>query len=233
MIGGGASRAEKRFNASVKLAAEKLQAAITSGQIVPGERLLEARLATLLKAEPVALREALHNLETEGYVTFSDNDESFVSKPAPAEIEDYYTIAGVLEGLAVRRAVPRAGPEEIERLRALHQLLRDAGQKRDLDRYFDANRSFHRFIAGLARSPRLYRMIEALRGEIQKTRVIALGAPQRLDYSMREHDQILDAFLKRNPELGESTMVRHMNNHKDTLLRAFEATKGDADEQSK
>lgn len=232
MIGSSTNRTEKRFAAAVKLAADKLREEIIAGRYAPGQSLVEETLAHLLKTGSVVLREALRALEAEGYATFGADNEATVSKPSRGEIEDCYAIAGVLEGLAVRLAVARAQPEEIERLRELHQLLKDASQKRDVDRYFDVNASFHRFIAQLARSQRLGRMIEGLRREIQKTRVLALGVAERLDYSMREHDQILDAFLKKNPELAESTMVRHMNNHKETLLRAFKSTKGDDDERS-
>ena len=232
MIGSSTDRTEKRFAAAVKLAADKLKEAIIAGRFAPGQPLIEEQLATLLKTGPVVLREALGTLEAAGYATFSADNEAAVSRPTRGEIEDCFAIGGALEGLAVRRAVARAQPEEIERLRELHQALKDASQKRDMDRYFDANASFHRFIAQLASSQRLGRLIDGLRREIQKTRVLALRATERLDYSMREHDQILDAFLKKNPELAESTMVRHMNNQKETLLRACEATKGDADERS-
>jgi DNA-binding FadR family transcriptional regulator len=43
---------------------------------------------------------------------------------------------------------------------------------------------------------------------------------------MREHDQILDAFLKKNPELAASAMARHLNNQMEMLKNASEATKG-------
>jgi DNA-binding GntR family transcriptional regulator len=107
-------------------------------------------------------------------------------------------------------------------LRELHQLLKEACQKRDLTRYFDANSSFHRFIAEIARNERLYRLIDQLRQEIQKTRILSLHLPQRLDYSMREHDQIMDAFLKKNSQLAESTMVRHLNNQMEMLRKALD-----------
>ncbi|MET0690971.1 MAG: FCD domain-containing protein, partial [Candidatus Binatia bacterium] len=66
-----------------------------------------------------------------------------------------------------------------------------------------------------------------LRQDIQKTRILALRSPQRVDYSMREHDQILDAFLKDNPALAESTMVRHLKNQMETLQKTLETTKGE------
>jgi DNA-binding GntR family transcriptional regulator len=39
---------------------------------------------------------------------------------------------------------------------------------------------------------------------------------------MREHDQILDAFLKKNPELAESTVMKHLNNQMNALKQALE-----------
>ncbi len=86
--------------------------------------------------------------------------------------------------------------------------------------------SFIGFIADIARNERLYRLLEQLRQELQKTRTLSLRLPQRLDYSMREHDQILDAFLKKNPELAASAMARHLNNQMEMLKNASEATKG-------
>jgi DNA-binding GntR family transcriptional regulator len=222
MIGGGASRTEKKFKSLTKLLTEKLREAIVNGKFAPGERLSEESLAASLHVGRVALREALRSLEAEGYVTFLPNNEVLVSKPTCEDVRDYYTIASVLEGLAARLAVEKAQPEEIARLRELHQTLKEACQKRDLARYFDANSNFHRFIAEIAGNERLYRLVDQLRQEIQKTRILSLRLPQRLDYSMREHDQILDAFLKRNPQLAESTMVRHLNNQMETLRKALD-----------
>lgn len=226
ILGGGVSRAEKRFKSATKLLIAKLRDAIVSGKLVPGEALGEDRLAGSLKVGPVALRQALRELESEGYVTFRPNNDVVVSNPTREEIEDHFTIAGALEGLAARLAVARAKPEEIERLRQLHQALKDACQKRDLLSYFEARSEFHRLIAEIARNERLYRLIDQLRQELQKTRPLSLRQPQRLDYSMREHDQIMDAFLKKNPELASSAMVRHLNNQMESLIRAGEFKKG-------
>ena len=223
ILGRAAGRAEKRFKSLTKSLIEKLTAAIVSGKFAPGESLSESALAAAFKVEPIPLREALRVLETQGYVTFKPADAVIVSKPTREEIEDSYTIAGALEGLAVRRAVEKASPQDVERLRELHHALKEACHKHDFIAYFDANSNFHRFIADLARNERLYRLIEQLRREIQKTRILLLRTPQRLDYSMREHDQIMDAFLKKNPALAESTMVRHMQNQMESLRKLTDA----------
>jgi len=221
MIGRGDERAEKRFRSLTRLIAEQLEQAITSGKLQPGEKLSEDSLMSSLGIGRVPLREALRRLESDGYVTFLSNDQVVVSKPTVDEVEDYYTIASVLEGLAARLAVARARPEDVERLRELHQHLRQACRAKDAAAYFEANSRFHRFIAQLAGNERLYRMVDQMRQEMRKTRIIALHLPQRLDYSMREHDQIMDAFLKRNPELAEAAVIKHLNHHMEALKQAL------------
>jgi DNA-binding GntR family transcriptional regulator len=68
-----------------------------------------------------------------------------------------------LEGLAAQLAVQRrANEEEITRMRELHQLLREAYQKRDLERYFEANSSFHRFIDEVTGIGCLYHLIRRI-----------------------------------------------------------------------
>ena len=206
------SRAEKKFRSLTKLIAEELRGAILSGRMPAGERLSEEKLAASLKVSRVPLREALRRLEAQGYVTFASHSEIIISKPTVDEVEDYYAIAGVLEGLAARLAVERGTAEEISRLRELHQVLKEAYRNNDLQGYFDANSRFHGYIAEMARNERLYGLIHQLRQAIQKTRILALHLPQRLDYSMREHDQLLDAFLKKNAELAQAVVLRHLNN---------------------
>jgi DNA-binding GntR family transcriptional regulator len=221
----GSNRTEKKFRSSVEDTAAEIRKTILQGKILPGEPLSEEKLMASLRASRVVLREALRALEAQGYVTFLPNNNVVASNPTREDVHDYYTIAGVLEGLAARLAVERAHPEEIARLRELHQRLRDACHKRDLLQYFDANSNFHRFIAELSHNERLYQLIEELRREIQKTRLLSLNMPQRLDYSMREHDQIMDAFLKKNPQLAESMMVQHLNNHMKALGKTLDSNR--------
>ena len=107
----------------------------------------------------------------------------------------------------------------------MRRLLDRAGRLRELF----SHKSVPRRVAVIdsARNERLYRLIDQLRQDIQKTRILALRLPERLDYSMREHDQILDAFLKKNSQLAESAMVRHLTNHMKTLQKALDNLKGE------
>lgn len=224
ILRGRASRADKKFKSLTKLLVEKLKEAIAQGKLAPGEPLAETKLAASLKVGPAALREALRKLESQGFVTFRPDNEVVVSKPSREEIEDHYAIAGALEGLAARLAVERGRPGEVERLRELHQTLKEACAQRDGSRFFDVRNEFHRLIADMARNERLYRLIDQLRQDLQKTRPLSLRLAHRLESSMRDHDQILDAFLKKNPELAAAAMARHLT-HQVEMLKD-EAGKG-------
>jgi len=217
------NRVEKQLRSITKLIAEKLREAIVAGKMAPGERFAEDKLAASFKVSRVPLRDALRRLEAEGYVNFLSHGEIAISKPTVDEVEDLYAIAGALEGLAARLAAERASAEEIARLRELHRSLKEAYQRKDLQRYFDINGKFHNFIAEIARNERLYRLVGEMRQEIRKTRILALQLPQRLDFSMREHDQLLDAFLKRNPALAESVVLKHLANQMSAIKNLLQA----------
>lgn len=218
ILGKRVARAEKRHKLLTRLLVDKLKEAIAKGNLSPGELLDETELAVSLKAGQPALREALRALDDEGFVTFRPDNGVIVSKPSRQEIEDHCAIAGALEALAARLAAERAQPGEIERLRELHQALREACQQRDVGRYCGARDDFHRLIADMARNERLYRLLDKVWRDLQKTRPLLLRLPQRLDASMRDHDQILDAIVRRNPELAAAAVSRHLNNQV-TLLK--------------
>ena len=203
---------EKQFHSMIKLVADELRDAIAAGKIAPGSRLAEGQLALSLKVGRVPLRDALRRLESEGYITAISHGQFMVSQLTLEDAEEYYSIAGSLEGLAARLAVERGSAEELARLRDLHRRLKLAYREKNLEQYFEANRQFHRFIAQMSRNDRLYQLISEMRRGLRKARLLALQLPQRADYSMREHDQILDAFLKRNPDLAESTVLKHLAN---------------------
>jgi DNA-binding GntR family transcriptional regulator len=75
------------------------QEAIITGKFTPGERLSEETLSASLHVGRWRCGK-LRSLETEGYVTFLPNNEVAVSKPTREDVQDYHTIASVLEGLA-------------------------------------------------------------------------------------------------------------------------------------
>ncbi|MFQ5896095.1 MAG: GntR family transcriptional regulator, partial [Nitrospinota bacterium] len=177
---------------------ESIKDAILRGAFKPGDKLVESALTASLNVSRTPLREAFRELAAEGYLTLVPHRGAYVSRLTADEVRDIYTITSALEGLAVRLATPRMDEAALRQLKALHGELRRAHRARDIDLYYAANRTYHRFISQQSGNGRLVNMIEGLRRQILKTRVLSLSVQGRLDASMREHEEILDAVLARD-----------------------------------
>ena len=127
------------------------------------------------------------------------------------EVLDIYAITSVLEGLATRLATPnlREGRAN-ETLHAFFEQLKRHHERGEVDEYWAANRDFHRHITSACENSRLQGLIGNLRQQIMKTRVVTLHAPGRLEGSMAEHEDILDAILDGDARAAERLVIRHL-----------------------
>jgi len=84
--------------------AETLREAILSGSVQEGQRLIERKLATELGASLTAVREALIELEMEGFITKRRNAATYVTKLSAADVRKIYDVRRILEGFAFEQA---------------------------------------------------------------------------------------------------------------------------------
>ena len=134
-----------------------------------------------------------------------------MSQLSEEEVRNIYMITSVLEGLATRLATPhlQEGPKRGKLLK-LYEELKNHHKARDVDAYWAVNRNFHRFITQASDNRQLENLIDNLRRQILKTRVITLSYPGRLDASMAEHEEILDAIMKGDARRAESLVINHL-----------------------
>ena len=157
------------------------------------------------------LREAFRELAAEGYITVVPRKGAHVSRLSEDEVLDIYAITSVLEGLATRLATPhlREGGAN-ERLQHFFDRLKRHHERGEVDAYWAANRDFHRHIASACGNSRLQALIDNLRQQIMKTRVVTLHAPGRLDGSMAEHAEILRTILAGEARTAERLVIEHL-----------------------
>jgi DNA-binding GntR family transcriptional regulator len=96
--------------------AHEIREAILNGLLRTGERLVERKLATELGASLTAVREALIELEAEGFVSKKPNSATHVTKLSWPETERIFAVRRVLEGFAVEKACQLAAPEQLQLL---------------------------------------------------------------------------------------------------------------------
>ena len=94
----------------------RLRQAIITGDLSPTSRLIEPELARQLNVSRTPLREAIRQLEAEGFVTTVPRVGCFVSEITPQDAADVYAIRTVIEGLAARQAAENPDPAKREAL---------------------------------------------------------------------------------------------------------------------
>ena len=106
---------------------EKLKTAILTGTLREGDRLVERQLAAQFQTSLTAVREALIQLETEGFVSKKPNAATHVTKLSMEAAEKIFAVRRILEVFAVEEAARLASPEQVQRLEAAYlELLHTA-----------------------------------------------------------------------------------------------------------
>jgi len=186
----------------------RLRAAIVAGDLPPKSRLMEPELAKRLSVSRTPLREAIRQLEAEGFLTTIPRVGTFVAEVTPRDLEDIYAIRAVLEGLAARQAAENPDPAKAAPLGAI---LAELAQKTaDYRVYHEAAGRFHDVVFDLSGNQRLQAMYHTLTHQVARLRTLSLAVSRRPEVSLREHRRIAAAILRgRGPE-AERLMRSHI-----------------------
>ena len=183
-----------------EVAYQQVRDAILSGALAAGQSLGQEEIASRIGTSRVPLREALQRLEAEGLVMLRPRRGYVVTSLDPEEIQDIFDIRMMLEERAGYLATLKATDEdvrEVERLlRAMDGLsVRDADEAR---RFAEANRAFHERLYAASGKVQLCRLMTTLRANVERYIRIGAQIAGNLARVRREHQQIFDAFKRRD-----------------------------------
>jgi len=201
---------------------ENLRQAIVRGDISPGARLVENRIAEAMGISRTPVREAIHKLEREGLLRKLPRGGFTVVSLSREEIEETIGIRCALESYAVRLAAMNHKKEELaplERKIDEFQKYLDEGRMDVLPRI---NTEFHNLLYGLCRSPKLIKMISDLRDQIYRARRIILNVEPMAKVSNRDHRRMLNAIRRRDTEKAESLVREHILRGKEIVRREMD-----------
>lgn len=182
------------FRSLASAVAGQLREAIIAGRLKPGERLVEQKLAGLLGTSQPTVREALKELEYQGFVRKTPNKASYVTQ---LEEEDFGKILQVriaLEVLAIEEAARRMTPEAAENLERAVQEMATAAEIVDKARFHRADLQFHTTIWELAGNEYLVRALERV---IFTLFAFVLLGQEKSDFlsAVQQHRDILKGLL--------------------------------------
>ncbi len=175
-------------------------------------RLDEKRLAAELGVSRTPVREALARLEHEGLVEIIPRRGVRVVRKSKAEIVEMIIAWAALESMAARLATERAPDDEIAGLRNLFSEFDDGELRSHLDEYSAANLRFHQRIIELGHSQLIADMADDLLVHVRAIRRHTIGDADRVERSIVDHMQIIEALEARDTELAETLVRDHALN---------------------
>jgi len=200
---------------------ERLKQAIIQGDLGPGSRVVESRLAGVLGISRTPVREAIHKLEREGLLRQDANRGFFVEGLGRSDIEETFGIRSVLESYAARLAAVRHEEGELQPLEAKLKAYQEHLDEGDLGSLPQINTEFHDLLYGLSRSPRLIKMINDLRDHIYRYRVVILKVREMAELSHADHRHMLAAMKHRDADEVERLVKDHLLRGQEIVLKEF------------
>jgi DNA-binding GntR family transcriptional regulator len=192
----------------VEAIVQRLRALIVSGDVRPGDRLVEERLTEMLGVSRPPLREALRILQRDGLVT-SLPRRGFIVVPITAgDVREIYSLRFALERLAVELGVPVQDPSRLEPMRDALDDMQRAVENEDDDAILAANSRFHLALVGLAGHSRLLATYEGLRLQLELCMAYNLKFREQL-YGDRADVHPRHAKLLASIESGDREAVLH------------------------
>lgn len=205
---------------------DTMRAAIVDGTFRPGERLVERKLCDLLGVSRTSVREALRQLEAEGFVECAPYRGPSVTLLTADQVRQIYEMRGALEGLAARLFVERASAEEVAALSAAVETIANAYRGNNGVAQRKAVELFYELLLRGAKNTMLLEAVAAQRARLAWLRAISLSRRERGRTSLAEKRQIVRAIRARNADLARALSEKHVSN----ALAAVLGLMGDGDD---
>jgi DNA-binding GntR family transcriptional regulator len=192
---------------------ENLKSRIIKNLISPGEPLSEGVLSKELKISKTPIREALQQLEKEGFIESVPAKGAFVSMISIQDIRELFEIREVLECEVIRRAALKADPQKVEAIRDKF-VSSESDSKKASAGHFKSGDEVHAFIFETFGNKRLKEIYRRLQDHIVRSRIHFFNqSPSgRSEEAFKEHLEILDALKARDPVRAEKAVRDHLQN---------------------
>jgi DNA-binding GntR family transcriptional regulator len=187
-----------------------LHAAIVSGELSPGERLIEEELAERLGRSRGAVREAILRLGHEGLVVRERNRGARVRRFTVAEAVEILEARAALESLAAGYAAVRRTEAQARELETLVEDMERLHQADELLAASERNALMHRRILDISGHRIAQDICARLNSQMVRFQFRTVLEPGRAQRSLAEHERIVEAITAGDREGAEDAMREHL-----------------------
>ena len=189
-----------------------LREAIIMGELKPGERLMEVQLSQKMGVSRTPVREAIRKLELEGFVNMVPRKGAEVAKLSVKDIMDVLEVRASLDGLATSLAASRITDEEIKELKHVLTQFENYVEKDNLQGVIKKDVEFHEVIYSASKNDKLIQILNNLREQVYRFRVIYLKDFSSTKEVVKEHSEIYDAIINKDSIGAREAAERHIRN---------------------
>lgn len=186
---------------------EQLFDAILRGDLAPGARIVEGKLARQLSVSQSTLREALQELQHQGLLTKAERIGNFVTELTVKDMEDIYVVRRELEPIAAALAHQRMTAEDYRQLTQILGEMRLASERKEYLQVLKLDMSFHQLIWQLSGNRGVERALNAVCPPLFAYYMIRMSSGDLYDFEKdhREHSTLLAALKKGGPKEVRNT----------------------------
>lgn len=193
------------------LTEKRLREAIARGDVVPGQRLVEADLMQMYGVTRGSVRLALDALIAEGLVERVPNRGARVRRVSTEEAVAITECRMALESLIARKAAERATDRQIATLRAHGRRMEQALEDADLAKYSSLIEQLYGLVHETGRQPVAADLVARLQAQIVRHQFQLSLRPGRPQRSLRELLALVEAIADRRPDRAEAATVAHFH----------------------
>lgn len=209
-----------------------LRKAIITGELPPGERLMETQLGEKLGVSRTPIREAIRKLELEGLVVMVPRKGAQVAQFTQKDIKDVLEVRASLEALAARLACERMDERSFLRLQLVITEYEYAAKEKDIETMINKDVEFHEIIFNATHNDKLVQMFGNLGEQVHRFRIAYLKNMEQSMAVHREHTEILQALRDRDPERAAQLATTHIETQCVTIIKYLQSKQEKKNEEN-
>jgi DNA-binding GntR family transcriptional regulator len=195
------------YNALSNSIAEHITKQIITGDLKPGEKLVEHSYAEEYGTSRAPVREAIYLLATEGLVERIPRKGAVVKEYTENEIYDLLEIRNMLENMAMDR-IKKIGTDSglLQEMNQLHEKMKTV---EDVHAYTQLNHSFHMCLIKMSKSEIIKDMYSRLGWPLIRVQSLSFTNKGKIEKSITEHEIIIDLLSKQDMEELSIVLLKH------------------------
>jgi len=199
---------------------EQILSAIVTGQIAPGDRLIQEKIASEINISRTPVREALLRLEQEGVLEMQGRKGFAIRKMKEDEVVQVYGAREAVEGYAAYWLAENRTPQRIAAIQEKVDAER-AEQTDDVQVEFRLNKAIHRSIVEQSDNKVLLDLFETLWGHGVSLWLFAGTMTNQDPPDPNVHQALLDVISKGSPEQAQAAMIAHVREGLERQLKGM------------